>query len=133
MHSKSGVPDFCTFFPEIVRLRLTFFCIREPVALIPIGERSMTIDDIKNAVKDVAVEFPISRTVLFGSRANGTFTPESDVDLIMEFNAPVTLITISKIKNRLESILETNVDIVHGPLQDDDMIEIENEIEVYKA
>ncbi|MBQ9385073.1 MAG: nucleotidyltransferase domain-containing protein, partial [Ruminiclostridium sp.] len=60
-------------------------------------------------------------------------TPESDVDLIMEFNAPVTLITISKIKNRLESILETNVDIVHGPMQDDDMIEIENEIEVYKA
>ena len=93
----------------------------------------MTIDDIKNAVKDVAVEFPISRTVLFGSRANGTSTPESDVDLIMEFNAPVTLITISKIKNQLESILESNVDIVHGPLQDDDMIEIENEIEVYKA
>lgn len=54
-------------------------------------------------------------------------------DSIMEFNAPITLITISKIKNRLESILETNVDIVHGPLQDDDMIEIENEIEVYKA
>ena len=93
----------------------------------------MTIDDIKNAVKDVAVEFPIFRTVLFGLRANGTYTPESDVDLIMEFNAPVTLITISKIKNRLESILETNVDIVHGPMQDDDMIEIENEIEVYKA
>ena len=69
---------------------------REPAALIPIEERSMTIDDIKNAVKDVAVEFPISRTVLFGSRANGTYTPESDVDLIMEFNAPVTLITISK-------------------------------------
>ena len=109
------------------------FCIREPVTLIPTEERSMTIDDIKNAVKDVAVEFPISRTVLFGSRANGTYTPESDVDLIMEFNAPVTLITISKIKNRLESILESNVDIVHGPLQDDDMIEIENEIEVYKA
>ena len=109
------------------------FCIREPIALIPIEERSMTIDDIKNAVKDVAVEFPISRTVLFGSRANGTYTPESDVDLIMEFNAPVTLITISKIKNRLESILETNVDIVHGPMQDEDMIEIENEIEVYKA
>lgn len=109
------------------------FCIREPVALILIEERSMTIEDIKSAVKNVAVEFPISRTVLFGSRANGTSTPESDVDLIIEFNAPVTLITISKIKNRFENILETNVDIVHGPLQDDDMIEIENEIEVYKA
>ncbi len=109
------------------------FCIREPVALILIEERSMTIEDIKSAVKNVAVEFPISRTVLFGSRANGTSTPESDVDLIIEFNAPVTLITISKIKNRLENILETNVDIVHGPLQDDDMIEIDNEIEVYKA
>ena len=93
----------------------------------------MTIEDIKNAIKVVAADFPICRAVLFGSRANGTYTPESDVDLIMEFNAPVTLITISKIKNRLESILETNVDIVHGPMHDDDMIEIENEIEVYKA
>ncbi|MBQ7674177.1 MAG: nucleotidyltransferase domain-containing protein [Alphaproteobacteria bacterium] len=93
----------------------------------------MTIEDIKNAIKVVAADFPICRAVLFGSRANGTSTPESDVDLIMEFSAPVTLITISKIKHRLEDILMTDVDVIHGPIQDSDMIEIDKEIEVYAA
>ena len=92
-----------------------------------------TVDELKKLLIPVFQNYNVRRAVLFGSYSKGSATPESDVDLIMEFNAPVTLITISKIKNQLESILESNVDIVHGPLQDDDMIEIENEIEVYKA
>ena len=93
----------------------------------------MTIEDIRNAVKAVAAEYPISRAVLFGSRANGTSTDDSDVDLIMEFSKPITLITLSLIKERLEEILKTDVDVIHGPIQSTDMIEIDKEIEVYAA
>ena len=93
----------------------------------------MTIDDIRNAVKVVAGEHPISRAVLFGSRANCTYTDDSDVDLIMEFSKPITLITLSLIKERLEEILKTDVDVIHGPIQSTDMIEIDKEIEVYAA
>ncbi len=93
----------------------------------------MTIDDIRNAVKVVAGEYPIKRAVLFGSRANGTSTDDSDVDLIMEFSKPITLITLSLIKERLEEILKTDVDVIHGPIQSTDMIEIDKEIEVYAA
>ena len=70
----------------------------------------MTIEDIRNAVKVVAAEYPISRAVLFGSRANGTSTDDSDVDLIMEFSKPITLITLSLITERLEEILKTDID-----------------------
>lgn len=93
----------------------------------------MTINDIKNAVMKTAKDFPITRVVLFGSRANGTYTEKSDVDLIMEFGKPVTLITISLISQRLEDMLNTSVDIVHGPVQSTDLLEIDKEVEIYVA
>lgn len=93
----------------------------------------MTIDDIKSAVSAAAEEFPIKRTVLFGSRANGTFTEKSDVDLIMEFSRPVTLITLAMVSEKLENALGVSVDIVHGPLQGTDLLEIDKEVEIYVA
>lgn len=97
------------------------------------GKSKMSVDDIRAAVKTAAAEFPITRAVLFGSMANGTSTAGSDVDLIMEFSAPVTLITLGLIKERMEEILKKSVDIIHGPLREDDMIEPDKEIEVYAA
>lgn len=91
------------------------------------------IDEIRNAVITVARDFPIARAVLFGSRADGTYTKDSDIDLIMEFNKPVTLITISMISQRLEDMLNTSVDIVHGPIQSTDLLEIDKEVEIYVA
>ncbi|MBR4223811.1 MAG: nucleotidyltransferase domain-containing protein [Oscillospiraceae bacterium] len=94
----------------------------------------MLIDDVRKAVETVAADLPIIRRVtLFGSVANGTNTESSDVDLIIEFSGPVTLLTIASIKDRLESLLDTDVDIIHGPIRDTDMIEIDKEIEIYAA
>ena len=93
----------------------------------------MSIDEIKNAVLKVVDEYRISRVVLFGSRANGTATPSSDIDLIVEFSAPVTLITLSKLSQTLENILHTSVDVIHGPIQSTDLLEIDREIELYAA
>ncbi len=78
-------------------------------------------------------EYRISRVVLFGSRANGTATPSSDVDLIVEFSTPVTLITLAMLSQALEEILHTSVDIIHGPIQSTDLLEIDREIELYAA
>ena len=93
----------------------------------------MSIDEIKSAVLKVVDEYRISRVVLFGSRANGTATPSSDVDLIVEFNSPVTLITLSKLSQTLEDILHISVDVIHGPIQSTDLLEIDREIELYAA
>ena len=93
----------------------------------------MSVDEIKNAVLKVVDEYRISRVVLFGSRTNGTATPSSDVDLIVEFCSPVTLITLSKLSQALEDILHTSVDVIHGPIQSTDLLEIDREIELYAA
>jgi len=93
----------------------------------------MTIENIRKAVLDIISDYSVSRVVLFGSRADGTNKENSDVDLIIEFHAPVSLLTLSQIKCDLEDILGLNVDVIHGPIREGDMIEIGEEVELYAA
>lgn len=93
----------------------------------------MTVETIRERVQLAAEEYPIRRITLFGSRAAGTNREDSDVDLIVEFSAPVSLLTISALRCRLEEILGMDVDIIHGPIRSDDMIEIGKVVELYAA
>lgn len=93
----------------------------------------MTRETIKNAVLTIIPEYPIKRVVLFGSRAAGTNRENSDIDLIMEFSASVSLLTLSEIQFRLEDLLGCEVDVIHGPIQETDLIEVNEEIELYAA
>lgn len=67
------------------------------------------------------------------SRALGTNQEDSDVDLIMEFSAPISLLTLSEIQCQLEDMLNLDVDVIHGPIRDTDLIEVGKEIELYAA
>lgn len=93
----------------------------------------MTREEIKNAVMTIIPEYPIKRVILFGSRASGTSHDNSDVDLIIEFSASVSLLTLSEIQFRLEDLLGLEVDVIHGPIQKTDLIEVNEEIELYAA
>ena len=93
----------------------------------------MTIETIKKAVLIAAECYPIERATLFGSRAAGTNRENSDVDLIVEFSAPVTLLGISKLQCQLEDLLGVEVDVIHGPITDSDMIEVGKVVELYAA
>lgn len=97
--------------------------------------QQLTIDKIKEAVLSIVHEYHIEKVILFGSHASGKNTISSDVDLIVEFKKGtfVSLLTISSIKNRLEEILHVSVDIIHGPIKADDMLEIDNEVILYAA
>ena len=52
---------------------------------------------------------------------------------LMEFSAPVSLLTLSEIQFRLEDMLGLKVDVIHGPMQETDLLEINEEIELYAA
>ena len=93
----------------------------------------MTIENIRQSVIGLVDKYPIKKVILFGSRANGTNKDTSDVDLIIEFYKPITLITLSMIKDELEEMLKLDVDVIHGPIREDDMIEIEKEVLLYAA
>ncbi len=93
----------------------------------------MTTEMIKNSVLSIVDEYPIKKIILFGSRAEGINREDSDVDLIMEFSMPVSLLTLSMIKLKLEEILHLSVDVIHGPIKETDLIEIGKVVELYAA
>ncbi len=93
----------------------------------------MTIPELKEKILSAVQDYPVKRIILFGSRADGTNREDSDVDLIIEFSAPVTLLTLSGLQLRLEEALQLDVDIVHGPLQPTDLLEVHKEVVLYAA
>ncbi|MCF0229079.1 MAG: nucleotidyltransferase domain-containing protein [Parasporobacterium sp.] len=54
----------------------------------------MTNETIKRAVLSLVKKYSITKVILFGSRASNENRPDSDVDLIVEFANPITLITL---------------------------------------
>ena len=54
----------------------------------------------------------VSSLALFGSAARNEAGPESDVDLLVEFDRPMGIFGFLDIKYRLEEILGVKVDLV---------------------
>ena len=94
----------------------------------------LTVQNIADGVSVVSREYPLRRVELFGSYADGSFTPQSDVDLLVEFVQPrVSLLTLNALKYRMEELLGTDVDIVHGPLPEDSLLAPGRRIPLYGA
>ena len=93
----------------------------------------MSIEEIKGKIFLVIEHYPISRLDMFGSRASGTNSEDSDLDLIVEFKGKVSLMLLSQLKLDLEESTGLPVDLIHGPIQEDDMIEVGKVIELYAA
>ena len=92
----------------------------------------LSLQQIKDGVHLAAQEYPIKKAELFGSYANGDYHAGSDVDLLVEFMTPsISLLTLNAVKYRLEDILKTSVDVIHGPLPENSMIEIDKRISLY--
>lgn len=92
----------------------------------------LTVEQIAESVSVASREYPLRKVELFGSYANGTSTPQSDVDLLVEFSLPrVSLLTLSALKIRMEELLGTEVDIIHGPLPEGCLLEVNRRIPLY--
>lgn len=57
---------------------------------------------------------PIARAWLFGSCSRGEETPESDIDILVQYKAgeQISLFTISRMVGALQKILNKQVDLV---------------------
>lgn len=94
----------------------------------------LTVEQIADGVRTASREYPLRRVELFGSYATGKNTSRSDVDLLVEFTQPrVSLLTLNSLKYRMEELLGAEVDIVHGPLPEDCMLELDRRIPLYGA
>ena len=94
----------------------------------------LSIQQIADGVAIAAQEYPLRKVELFGSYADGSSTPKSDVDLLVEFSQPrISLLTLNGLKYRMEALLGIEVDIVHGPLPEDSILELNRRISIYGA
>ena len=94
----------------------------------------LTTEKIRMTIESIVEKYGIKKVTLFGSRATKNFRENSDVDLIVEFETnSVSLFKLAGLMNELEEKFGVSVDIIHGPLTKDSMLEIEKEIEIYAA
>lgn len=63
-------------------------------------------------IRTISIKHGVASVRLFGSSSRGTRLPSSDVDLIVRFSLPATLITFIGLKQALEEALGLSVDVV---------------------
>ena len=91
----------------------------------------LTHEEIVNAIKKAANEFPLTKAEYFGSYADGLATEESDLDLLVEFDEPaISILTIIGLKHYLEETLAVPVDVIHAPLPQGAIIDIGRKVSV---
>ncbi|MEL7355781.1 MAG: nucleotidyltransferase family protein [Cyanobacteria bacterium J06560_6] len=64
-----------------------------------------------DANQDRFQEFAVKALFLFGSVARGEATPQSDIDLLVEFEHPVGLFALLRLQSYLEDLLGRPVDL----------------------
>ena len=74
----------------------------------------MSTKAMTKTIADYFKTQPVSRAWLFGSFARGEETPDSDIDILVEYDkdAKITLLTISHMMGELEKNLGRRVDLV---------------------
>ena len=75
----------------------------------------MPRDEILSMLHEHRSEFDtlgVSSLALFGSVARGEAGPESDIDILVEFDRPVGLFEFVRLQMRLEALLGRRVDLV---------------------
>jgi uncharacterized protein len=78
------------------------------------SKQSLKRDDVialLNSYQPSLLEFKVKSLLLFGSVARDETNPQSDVDLLVEFEQPVGLLTFVRLQRYLETILGCKVDL----------------------
>jgi predicted nucleotidyltransferase len=72
----------------------------------------MDQSEIKNIILSYLKEFNPVNVGIFGSFARGDNRKDSDIDILVKFKEPPSLLTLIKLENDLSEIIGTKVDIV---------------------
>lgn len=72
----------------------------------------MTVQEIKSKISPILLRHDVKRAGLFGSVVRNEATSQSDVDILVEFNHPISLLDFVGVKLELEEQLNSKVDLV---------------------
>jgi|SRR5712692_10005185 len=69
-------------------------------------------EETKKQIRTVLKPHGIVRASVFGSVARGEATPESDLDILVDFPAGKTLLDLARLQRELTEALGTKVDVL---------------------
>lgn len=72
----------------------------------------MSIEEIKLKSTHIFDQYDVKKAAVFGSVARGEERADSDVDILVEFINPPSLVKFIKMENELKEILNRDVDVV---------------------
>jgi predicted nucleotidyltransferase len=87
--------------------------------------------DICRAVREAAPLYNLKSAYYFGSYAIGTPTADSDLEILAEFNNPISIFKLADFIMVLEDRLGTPVDVVTLPLQKGSHLILEKVVKCY--
>lgn len=74
--------------------------------------KTMSAEEIVSKLTPLLDGYDISRACIFGSYARGEQRPDSDLDLLVEFRAPKSLLTLVRIERELSDSLGIKIDLL---------------------
>jgi predicted nucleotidyltransferase len=75
-------------------------------------QKQQAIQTLKDSKSILSQRFGVNRLALFGSMARGSATPNSDIDILVSFNAPTTSSNYFGVQFYLEDLFGCHVDLV---------------------
>ena len=81
---------------------------------------------IRSIITPIAKNYGVQKVMLFGSRAKGSQTEQSDYDFLITKGNISSLLTFITFVNSLEEALGTHVDVVTDSSSDREFIEMIN-------
>jgi len=76
----------------------------------------MKLDNVKNIIKehktDLRQNFKVKYIGIFGSYARNEQKDDSDVDILVELDEPVSLLSLVRLENYLSDLLHVKADII---------------------
>lgn len=75
----------------------------------PLGAR---VRKHRDEIQRITAKYGLTNVRVFGSVARGTETADSDIDLLVDLGAGVSLLTLARCQRELETLLTASVDVV---------------------
>jgi predicted nucleotidyltransferase len=74
--------------------------------------KTIDLKAITEDVKPILMQYDVKFAGIFGSYARGDEKPSSDVDILIDFNKPISFVEFFNMKESISEKLEKEVDIV---------------------